>query len=44
MRFGLIEVIGKLGRIAIQVEVICACRILVVFDNGEKSALMLNHI
>lgn len=29
---------------ALQVEVICAYQILVVFDNGEKNALMLNHI
>ena len=29
---------------AVQVEAICAYQILVVFDNGEKNVLMLNHI
>lgn len=29
---------------AIKVDVICAYRIKVAFDNGEKSNLMLNHI
>ena len=29
---------------AVHVEATCAYQILVVFDNGEKSALMSNHI